>query len=133
MVRVLDRIAANRGYPVMLRMDNGPEFISLALAEWAEQHAVKLEFIQPGKPANKVSRDIFLRTSFIAIKIKLHFSTKGNRKYTGDYTHKDSMELAGMPFCCSFLLNICIALPGGLPGFQAGEQCTASLQNARSA
>ncbi len=34
----------------MLRMDNGPEFISLALAEWAEQHAVKLEFIQPGKP-----------------------------------------------------------------------------------
>lgn len=49
-VRVLDRIAANRGYPVMLRMDNGPEFISLAPAEWAEQHAVKLEFIQPGKP-----------------------------------------------------------------------------------
>jgi putative transposase len=49
-VRVLDRIAANRGYPVMLRMDNGPEFISLALAEWAEKHAVKLEFIQSGKP-----------------------------------------------------------------------------------
>ena len=45
-VRVLDRIAANRCYPVMLRMDNGP----LALAEWAEKHAVKLEFIQPGKP-----------------------------------------------------------------------------------
>ena len=35
-VRVLDRSAVNRGYPVMLRMDNGPEFISLALAEWAE-------------------------------------------------------------------------------------------------
>lgn len=34
----------------MLRMDNGPEFISLVLAEWAEQHAVKLEFIQTGKP-----------------------------------------------------------------------------------
>lgn len=27
-----------------------PEFISLALAEWAVKHAVKLEFIQPGKP-----------------------------------------------------------------------------------
>jgi putative transposase len=48
-VRVLDRIAANRGYPVMLRMDNGAEFISLALAEWAEKHALKLD-IQPGKP-----------------------------------------------------------------------------------
>ncbi|MFU0779314.1 MAG: Integrase catalytic domain-containing protein [Citrobacter braakii] len=32
-VRELDWIAANRGYPVMLRMDNGLEFISLALAE----------------------------------------------------------------------------------------------------
>jgi len=32
-VLVLDRIAANCGYPVMLRVDNGPEFISLALAE----------------------------------------------------------------------------------------------------
>ncbi|AJI81119.1 putative transposase [Yersinia enterocolitica] len=32
-IRVLDRIVANRGYPVMLRMDNGPEFISLALAK----------------------------------------------------------------------------------------------------
>lgn len=31
-VRVLDRIAVNRGYPVMLRMDDSPEFISLALA-----------------------------------------------------------------------------------------------------
>lgn len=37
-VRILDRIAENRGYPVMLRIDNGPEFISLALAEWAEMH-----------------------------------------------------------------------------------------------
>jgi putative transposase len=49
-VRTLDRIAATRGYPLKLRLDNGPEFISLALAEWAEQHSVTLEFIKPGKP-----------------------------------------------------------------------------------
>ncbi|HHR8338648.1 TPA: integrase core domain-containing protein [Salmonella enterica] len=61
-VRVLDRIAANRDYPVMLRMDNGPEFISLALAEWAEQHAVKLEFIQPGKPTQNAFIERFNRT-----------------------------------------------------------------------
>ncbi|MCP2232816.1 transposase InsO family protein [Erwinia aphidicola] len=33
MVRVLDRIVANRGYPLKMRMDNGPELISLALAQ----------------------------------------------------------------------------------------------------
>lgn len=31
-VRVLDRIVVNRGYPLKMRMDNGPELVSLALA-----------------------------------------------------------------------------------------------------
>ena len=61
-VRVPDRIAANRGYPVMLRMDNGPEFISQTLAEWAEKHAVKPEFIQPGKPTQNAFIERFNRT-----------------------------------------------------------------------
>jgi putative transposase len=49
-VRTLDLIAATRGYPLKLRLDNGPEFVSVALADWAEQHGVLLEFIKPGKP-----------------------------------------------------------------------------------
>ena len=49
-VRTLERIAATRGYPLKLRLDNGPEFISVTLADWAEQHGVTLEFIKPGKP-----------------------------------------------------------------------------------
>lgn len=49
-VRVLDRVASWRGYPLKMRMDNGPEFISVRLADWAEEHDVELEFIQPGKP-----------------------------------------------------------------------------------
>jgi putative transposase len=49
-VRVLERIAAWRGYPQKLRLDNGPELIAIALAEWAESHNVQLEFIEPGKP-----------------------------------------------------------------------------------
>jgi putative transposase len=49
-IRVLERVALWRGYPQKLRLDNGPEMISLALAEWAEAHGVSLEFIRPGKP-----------------------------------------------------------------------------------
>lgn len=49
-IRELDQIAASRGYPLKLRIDNGPELVSLALADWAEEHGVILEFIKPGKP-----------------------------------------------------------------------------------
>jgi putative transposase len=49
-IRVLERIVAWRGLPGQLRMDNGPEFVAAALADWAQKHGVHLEFIEPGKP-----------------------------------------------------------------------------------
>ena len=61
-IRVLDRIAAWRGYPERLRMDNGPELVSVALAEWAEDHGVVLDFIQPGKPTQNSFIERFNRT-----------------------------------------------------------------------
>ncbi len=61
-IRVLERIAAWRGYPLKLRMDNGPEFISVKLANWAEQHGIELDFIQPGKPTQNSYIERFNRT-----------------------------------------------------------------------
>lgn len=61
-VRVLDRIVATRGYPVKIRMDNGPELISLTLAHWAEEYGVILKFIKPGKPTQNVFIERFNRT-----------------------------------------------------------------------
>jgi putative transposase len=49
-IRTLERIAAWRGYPTNLRLDNGPEFIALALAEWAERKGITLGVIEPGRP-----------------------------------------------------------------------------------
>ena len=49
--RLLNEEVARCGAcPGSIVLDNGPEFISNALAQWAEEHGVKLEFIQPGKP-----------------------------------------------------------------------------------
>lgn len=61
-IRVLDRVAAWPGYPVKVRMDNGPEFISAAIADWAEQHEIELEFIQKGKPTQNSHVERFNRT-----------------------------------------------------------------------
>jgi len=60
--RVLERIAAWRGYPDKIRMDNGPEFISTVLADWAETNDIKLEFIKPGKPTQNSYVERFNRT-----------------------------------------------------------------------
>ena len=39
-----------QGFPKKLRMDNGSEFISVALADWAEEHGIELEFIKLRNP-----------------------------------------------------------------------------------
>lgn len=49
-VRSLDRIAYERGYPEAIRCDNGPELISDVLLRWAEKNNVRIIHIQPGKP-----------------------------------------------------------------------------------
>ncbi len=60
--RVLDQLVEQRGHPKQLRSDNGPEFISVKLAEWAESHGVHLEFIKPGKPTQNSYVERFNRT-----------------------------------------------------------------------
>jgi putative transposase len=49
-IQSLEEVALERGYPARIVVDNGSEFRSTALDAWAYEHAVNLEFIQPGKP-----------------------------------------------------------------------------------
>jgi putative transposase len=67
-VRALDDVAAVRGYPKVLRSDNGPEFVSHSLLRWAAEHNVRLHFIEPGKPtqnANIESLNARIRDEFL--------------------------------------------------------------------
>lgn len=49
-VRVLDRHIERHGAPEVITIDNGTEFDSKAMDEWAFKNKVRLDFIQPGKP-----------------------------------------------------------------------------------
>mgnify|MGYP002064583788 CR=1 FL=1 len=48
--RVLDEIGESRPLPKRIVVDNGPEFTSKALDQWAYDNKVELVFIRPGRP-----------------------------------------------------------------------------------
>jgi putative transposase len=50
LVQIVDRTILERGKPKTIRVDNGPEFISMRLHEWSVEKGIQLQFIQPGRP-----------------------------------------------------------------------------------
>lgn len=50
LTRTLDRICALRGWPAVIRSDNGKEFTGKAMLNWAHRNGVMLRLIEPGKP-----------------------------------------------------------------------------------
>jgi putative transposase len=57
--RVLDEVSDQEGLPEVIMIDNGPEFASKALDEWAYRNGVKLQFIRPGKPVENAYIESF--------------------------------------------------------------------------
>jgi putative transposase len=49
-IHCLEQLITHRGAPSMIRVDNGPEFISNKLDVWCKEHNIQLVFIQPGEP-----------------------------------------------------------------------------------
>ena len=49
-VACLEKAAADRGAPVYLRFDNGPEFVAYAVADWCRFNGTGTVFIDPGSP-----------------------------------------------------------------------------------
>ena len=61
-IRALDQIIAWRGKPLVIRCDNGPEYISHTVQQWAKQRGIRLDFIQPGNPQQNAYVERFNRT-----------------------------------------------------------------------
>ena len=93
---VLDELIALHGAPAGLRLDNGPEFIAAALATWAEERRIQLDFIQPGKPAQNAFIERFNQTYrtevldanvFTSLQEVRTISEDWRRRYNGERPH----------------------------------------------
>jgi len=49
-IEVLSRLISERGAPMYLRSDNGPEFVSNAILQWLGTANIETALIDPGKP-----------------------------------------------------------------------------------
>ena len=58
-VEVLMRLSRARSLPRTIRVDNGSEFISKVLDQWAYLNGVELDFSRPGKPTDNAFIEAF--------------------------------------------------------------------------
>jgi putative transposase len=61
-IRSLEQIIEWRGKPQRLRCDNGPEYVSQMLHDWARQNGISLMFTQPGNPQQNAYVERYNRT-----------------------------------------------------------------------
>lgn len=88
-IRALDELVELRGAPRRLRLDNGPEFISVALRDWAARHSVDLVHIQPGKPTQNALIERFNRTFRTEVLDRYVFTSLPEvRRMTEDWRHR---------------------------------------------
>ena len=58
-VAALTQVAEEKGLPKSIRIDDGPEFTSKVLDQWAYLNGVQLDFIRPGKPTDNALIEAF--------------------------------------------------------------------------
>ena len=58
-VRVLEWLREQRGTPAAILVDNGTEFTSRVVDQWADQNQVALHFIERGKPTQNAFIESF--------------------------------------------------------------------------
>ena len=58
-IEALEYLRRERGTPCAIVCDNGPEFASREMDQWASAHAVRLAFIEPGRPVQNAFVESF--------------------------------------------------------------------------
>ena len=106
-VYLLEVLCSARGYPEMIRVDNGPEFRSSQFKQWAEKNNILIHYIQPGKPAQNGFVERFNRTFreevldmnwFYSLQEVKAISNHWLTVYNQERSHESLAGLAPVPF-----------------------------------
>lgn len=60
--QILEQTIREQGKPTVIRVDNGPEFISKEFKEWCKTKGINVQYIQPGRPMQNGYIERFNRT-----------------------------------------------------------------------
>jgi len=95
-IRALEQVIEWRGKPAALRCDNGPEYISGEMVNWANENRITVLYIQPGKPTQNAYIERFNRTArhewldmhlFNSIEQAQHLATQWLWTYNNERPH----------------------------------------------
>jgi len=78
--RAIDMAIEIHGKPDRLIMDNGPEFTSRAMIEWASRRGIELAWIEPGKPIQNAYAESFNARFRDECLNQHHFTTLGDAR-----------------------------------------------------
>jgi putative transposase len=99
-IEVLSKLVSERGAPRVLRSDNGPEFVSLAVLGWLERNKIDIAFIAPGKPwqnglnesFNNKFRDGCLNLEWFRSRAEAKVLIEAYRRYYNDVRPHSSLD-----------------------------------------
>jgi putative transposase len=87
LINELDRLATQRGYPAVLRCDNGPELACAAMADWAGERT-GLHVVPPGQPwRNGYIKSFNSRIRDECLNINVFWSLTQARVVISDWKH----------------------------------------------
>ena len=128
--RLLDTAAAERGLPVYVRMDNGPEFVANAIRSWCERNGAATSYIDPGSPwqnpyvesFNSRARDeVFAREVFDTIIEAKVIYRQWRHEYNHERPHSALRDMTPAQFRTAWLQQAeVLATAAATPPLQSG-------------
>ncbi len=121
-IKVLERLIAERGCPAAIRCDNGPEFISHLLEQWCkhESRNINIQFIQPGRPMQNayierkngsIRRELLNAYLFTSLAEVRTLSEEWRMDYNTERPHKSLGYLSPLKYAAQAKGKVALSTP----------------------